>query len=135
MSENVIGFLQGKAPMLSHHKSRFRIIAIPLIMAVVLALFDGVGCRKVDQVARERILVSSAIAQTSANCQSCHEEIHAAWKDTDHALANRPVELIGDKEALASFHPPAGIGPGSAPSLILGHPPLKNSAKRRPAAQ
>jgi hypothetical protein len=51
MSESVIGFLQGKAPMLSHRKSRFRIIAIPLIMAAVLALFDGVGCRKVDQVA------------------------------------------------------------------------------------
>ena len=77
-----------------------------------------------DQVARERIPVSAAITQTSASCQSCHEEIHAAWKATDHALANRPLDPTHDAEALASFHPPTGIGPGTAPSLILGHKPL-----------
>ncbi|AOS43625.1 Tetratricopeptide repeat protein [Lacunisphaera limnophila] len=68
--------------------------------------------------------VASAVAQTSASCRECHAEIFQAWSTTDHALANRPVDPPADAAAFASFHPPAGVGPGTAPEFILGHKPL-----------
>lgn len=68
--------------------------------------------------------VASAVAQRSASCQECHKEIFQAWATTDHALANRPSAAQAEPAALASFHPPAGVGPGTAPEFILGHKPL-----------
>lgn len=32
------------------------------------------------------------MAQKSASCRECHEEIFRAWEGTDHALANRPLD-------------------------------------------
>lgn len=68
--------------------------------------------------------VAAAVAQRSASCRECHEEVFQAWAGTDHALANRPVDLKKDAEALATFRPPPGVGPGTAPEFILGHKPL-----------
>ncbi|MFT3868511.1 MAG: cytochrome c3 family protein [Nibricoccus sp.] len=68
--------------------------------------------------------VAAAMAQRSTSCRECHEEIFLAWAETDHALANRPVDLTKDAEALATFHSASGVGPGTAPEFILGHKPL-----------
>ncbi|MBI3884552.1 MAG: ammonia-forming cytochrome c nitrite reductase subunit c552 [Opitutae bacterium] len=62
--------------------------------------------------------------QTSASCRACHEKAFAAWSGTDHALANRPIDPAGDAAALATFAPPPGIGPGTAPEMVLGRQPL-----------
>ena len=57
--------------------------------------------------------------QTSISCLTCHQEIHAAWAGTDHALANRLV-TPDDEPVLATF-PVEGE---AAPKAILGSKPL-----------
>ena len=89
--------------------------------SIVAVLLGTVSCTK--QPEARPASVAAAVGQTSASCAECHKEIHAAWFPTDHALANRPVNAQ-DAAAFASFHPPAGVGPGSQPEFILGHLPL-----------
>jgi predicted CXXCH cytochrome family protein len=67
--------------------------------------------------------VADAVHQTSVSCRACHQPAWEAWRATGHALANRPVSA-SDAPALGAFHPPAGVGPGSAPNFILGAGPL-----------
>lgn len=61
-----------------------------------------VACQKVDEAVKptketqsHEVAVakfpSQAVHQTSESCRECHAEIFAAWKDTDHSLANRPI--------------------------------------------
>ncbi len=90
-------------------------------LAVVGASLGGCGRR---EAAVRPPTVAAAANQTSASCRECHAQIFAAWQGTDHALANRPVAPATDAAALATFHPPAGIGPGTPPEFVLGHAPL-----------
>lgn len=46
-------------------------------------------------------LPSQATTQTSAYCQDCHADVHAAWTGTDHANANQLVAEAGLEEAFA----------------------------------
>ncbi|HQY06388.1 MAG TPA: multiheme c-type cytochrome, partial [Lacunisphaera sp.] len=85
---------------------------------LVLALLVGCGKQAAPPVTPPT--VAQAVTQTSASCRECHQEIFQAWQDTDHALANRPVDPAGDAGALASFRPPASIGSGRPPDLVLG---------------
>ena len=62
-------------------------------------------------------------ALNSTSCAQCHAEQFEAWKDSDHALANR-LPRPEHKAALASF-------PGGLPDhdkavalMILGHKPI-----------
>lgn len=91
------------------------------VIALIAASLTGCGEKKRPA---GPTTVAAAVAQTSASCRECHEEIFKAWATTDHALANRPVDAKADAAALASFQPPAGVGPGTAPELVLGHKPL-----------
>ncbi len=64
---------------------------------------------------------ASAAAQTSESCRECHGEIYEAWAQTDHALANRPVDPARDAVALKLF---AAAAPGAVrPEMMLGHKP------------
>lgn len=60
-------------------------------------------------------------AQTSLACQECHREQFAAWRDTDHARANRPLDPIHDVAALASMPDREAAAKTEA---VLGHRPL-----------
>jgi len=91
------------------------------VLGVLAGLLVAGACRKLPERPKS---VAAAVAQRSASCRECHEEIFQAWSDTDHALANRPVDHAKDVEALAAFRPPAGIGPGTTPEFVLGHKPL-----------
>ncbi len=91
-------------------------------LGLVLGVLAGCSKPAVPPVAAPT--VAQAVTQTSASCRECHREIFQAWQDTDHALANRPVDPVGDAGALASFRPPAGIGSGRPPEFVLGHRPL-----------
>jgi hypothetical protein len=65
---------------------------------------------------------ASAAAQTSESCRECHGEIYEAWAQTDHALANRPVDPARDAVALKLF---AAAAPGAVrPEMMLGNKPL-----------
>lgn len=68
--------------------------------------------------------VAAAVAQTSASCRECHEEIFQAWTVTDHARANRPFDPKADAPAFASFPVSLGAGPAAQPEFVLGHRPL-----------
>jgi predicted CXXCH cytochrome family protein len=74
---------------------------------------------------------SAADPRSSQACRECHADFFDAWKDTDHALANRlpqPEHLA----AFASF--PGGLPAAlaatgasaspAAPFMILGHKPI-----------
>lgn len=69
----------------------------------------------------EPATVAATVAQTSASCRACHQEIHAAWAPTDHACANRPVDPAADAAALAGFA--TGAPGAAAPEFILGQKP------------
>jgi predicted CXXCH cytochrome family protein len=63
--------------------------ALLLGYALYLSTLALVGC--VRREPARTTLVSDAVTQTSASCLTCHAEIFAAWRGTDHALASRPV--------------------------------------------
>lgn len=94
------------------------------IFALTMVIASLAGCGKTPAPPAGPSTVAAAVAQTSASCRECHEEIFKNWSTTDHALANRPVDAKADAEAFAKFAPPAGVGPGTAPEFILGHKPL-----------
>lgn len=81
-----------------------------------------IACRR--QADSQPVPLVAASMQTSASCRECHAVIFDAWRETDHARANRPVHPATDANALATFRPPAGIGPGTAPELVLGNKPF-----------
>lgn len=60
---------------------------------------------------------------TSPACGQCHPSQFAAWKSTDHALANR---LPGPEHqaALARFPENLPANPEKTPLMILGHQPV-----------
>ena len=83
----------------------------------------------------ERLRVADATTQTSATCRDCHGEVHAAWADSAHALANRPRAAVADAEAaLASFPADAGAAPATI-DLILGHLPAWQPLVPRPGGR
>lgn len=92
---------------------------------VAYVLVTGlVGCGRPTTIPSGPRTVAAAVGQTSASCRECHADIFAAWSKTDHALANRPISPASVAAALAGFSPPSGIGPGTAPEMVLGHLPL-----------
>lgn len=124
--------------------------ALRLILAGVCATaLCGCGRPKSGALESARPTVASATKQTSETCQSCHTGQHALWAQTDHALANRPVDPVRDAPAFASLtqiadggtrfdvawndgrptlaSPAAGAIPSTvhAPDLILGHLPIR----------
>jgi predicted CXXCH cytochrome family protein len=82
-----------------------------LLLASILAWS---GCER-------RPAAPSANAQTSLACQECHREQFAAWRETDHARANRPVDPVHDAAVLAGMPDRAAAAQTEA---ILGHLPL-----------
>ncbi len=92
-----------------------------LCIAVIFALTATACRRQTDSRPANKATTS---LQTSAACLECHATQFGAWRETDHARANRPVHLVADAKALATFQPPVGIGPGTTPDLVLGSKPL-----------
>ena len=83
----------------------------------------------------ERRCVAEATTQTSASCRDCHVEVHAAWADSAHALANRPRAAMPEAEAaLASFPAEAGAAPATV-EMILGHLPAWQPLVPRPGGR
>lgn len=72
-----------------------------LLTSTFAMVFGVLGaCRRPEPVAAVAPLsVAAATEQKSVTCQACHAEIFAAWSNTDHALANRPVEKNRDQTA------------------------------------
>lgn len=81
-----------------------------------LLIFGVAACRKADSpdsaaapglTALEpgvgRRLPSTTPHQTSAYCQECHREVHAAWTGTDHANANQPIDVAGLAAAFEGY--------------------------------
>lgn len=93
-------------------------------VGVILLVPTITGCSRQVAATAGPATVAQARTQTSESCRECHATQHAAWSGTDHALANRPLDQVRDAAALASFQPPLGVGPGTAPELMLGHRPL-----------
>jgi|CXWL01.1.fsa_nt_gi predicted CXXCH cytochrome family protein len=94
------------------------------VAAIMLAASGCTPNKAVTPAGSEVRPVAQAIEQTSNTCRECHAEIFDAWRETDHARANRPVHPVADAKALATFQPPGGVGPGTAPELVLGSKPL-----------
>lgn len=69
-------------------------------------------------------MVAQATTQTAASCRECHTQIFDAWKGTDHALANRLLQLPPETAALATFPAEASGGSAAKADLVLGHKPL-----------
>ncbi|HEY0946397.1 MAG TPA: tetratricopeptide repeat protein [Opitutaceae bacterium] len=55
--------------------------------------------------------VAAAWGQTSESCRPCHAEIHAAWRGTDHQLANRVISPEYDE---AAFTPARRVEDGGS---------------------
>ncbi|MFZ5495559.1 MAG: tetratricopeptide repeat protein [Verrucomicrobiota bacterium] len=85
----------------------------PRLTHVLLAVLSVGGLLLLGSVAcLRRAPPLAAVAgpgQTSASCRECHADIFQAWSDTDHALANRPVDPARDRDAFA-IHPHAAAG-------------------------
>ncbi|MEX2044578.1 MAG: multiheme c-type cytochrome, partial [Opitutus sp.] len=73
-------------------------------MPVVLLLAALAGCGR-NQSPPAPQIASAAAPQPrftpSADCRSCHEEIHKAWSTSHHALAHRPIDVSKDAEAFS----------------------------------
>jgi predicted CXXCH cytochrome family protein len=78
------------------------------------------GCQKHASPAPRT--VAGSVEQTSGSCRTCHAEIFDAWAATNHAGANRPVDLHTDGAALVEFA--ARSGESTPPDFIVGHKPL-----------
>lgn len=68
----------------------------------------------------------------SKRCGWCHEEEHAAWAASDHALAVQPVEVLGDLIESTDLHGAvlAPEGPWT-PVATLGHTPVRQVVLKR----
>lgn len=75
------------------------------------------GCSRTPSTAVRRP-VAAAVAQTSASCRECHEEIYRAWQGTDHARANRPLDPVRDA---AAFSIATEIADGGARFALVSH--------------
>jgi predicted CXXCH cytochrome family protein len=58
--------------------------------------------------------------QTSAFCQECHADVHAAWTGTDHANANQPIDIAGLEQAFLAHHQIEEGGAVFRPELVDG---------------
>jgi predicted CXXCH cytochrome family protein len=93
-----------------------------LFAAVILAL--GAGCRRSAADGAQAVGQVSKENNLSTSCRECHPAQFAAWHDTDHARANRLVDPVGDKDALASFLLATGARGDAKPDMVLGNLPL-----------
>jgi predicted CXXCH cytochrome family protein len=95
------------------------ILGIPLLVVYCsFVVANLTGCKRTNAVP-----VAATAPLKSEACRACHEEQFAAWKTTDHALANRlpgPQELV----ALKTFPGGAPASPPDHPLMILGHLPI-----------
>lgn len=93
---------------------------------IVWCLLAGLcGCRRPPAPPGNTTqTVANAVSQTSHSCRECHEAIYAAWRATDHALANRPAGTVDRSVVIARFIAQAGSGSGLRPEFILGNKPL-----------
>lgn len=89
-------------------------------VAAMLSLLTAACRRPADRAA----LVAGAPWPSSAACRECHAEVFDAWRATDHARANRPVDPTADAKALVEFPPAAAAGSFPAPDMVLGNRPL-----------
>lgn len=92
------------------------------VVGAAIITLTTTACRR--QADSPSVPLATAPMQTSASCRECHAAQFDAWRETDHARANRPVHPLGDTKALAAFRPPVGVGPGTTPELVLGSKPL-----------
>lgn len=92
------------------------------VAGTMIVMLAATACRR--QADSRPASRAAASLQTSATCRECHAAQFDAWRETDHARANRPVHPIGDAKALAAFRPPVGVGPGTTPDMVLGSKPL-----------
>jgi predicted CXXCH cytochrome family protein len=137
-------------PVVFHPRWRrwTRVIAGGYAVAVlIMVVMAGVAaCRRQPETV-ERRLPSTAVAQTAESCRSCHEQAHALWHGTDHALANRRMSPEADGPAFAAgetvhggkgrvrmawtaegpeMRVPMGEGEETfRPDFVLGHRPLR----------
>jgi predicted CXXCH cytochrome family protein len=101
-----------------------RFAACYAVLAAGIVLFDLTGCGRSEPTTSKPRSVAAAKEQTAASCQTCHADVHAAWSHTDHARANRMIDVAHDAEALTLFFPPVVVGPGKPPQMVLGNKPL-----------
>lgn len=101
---------------------RWRNPVLTILAAGVVAMVWGVVVGQ--RAARPAAVPTGPVAgPTSASCRECHREIFAAWADTDHAQANRPVDPERDAEALRLL---AAADPAAAqPEFVLGQKPSR----------
>lgn len=84
------------------HPVRVLCTGLALAGAALIASIVG-GCSR--EAAPPRANVAAAAPQrTSAECSTCHAQIAAAWKESDHAAAHRLVEAKADADAFAAPH-------------------------------
>ncbi len=86
------------------------------------------GCSRSQPPAARRP-VSAAVAQTSASCRECHEEIFRAWQGTDHALANRSLDPARDAAAFAAA---SEIADGGARFALASRDGRPTMTEKRP---
>lgn len=103
------------------------------------------GCNRETKPAA--VVAAAPTAFKSGECKSCHEEIHASWSTSHHALAHRVISAAADqptfepareftlhgveyrtewKDGKPQFTEKRGAGPGIPYSadFVLGHTPL-----------
>lgn len=85
------------------------------------ALVVALGCRPSQAEAIQSVTVAAARTQVSGSCRECHQAEYHSWAETDHALANRPVNSKADAAALAGL---ARLDPHAKVDMVLGHRPL-----------
>ncbi len=101
------------------------------------AATDSPQAGEATRVAQAK-LPSMAKNQTSAYCQSCHADVHAAWEGTDHANANQMVGEADLAEAFAEAHQISDGGAtfdledGSDGPAMVWHPSAEGEKQRFP---
>ncbi|MEY4006186.1 MAG: hypothetical protein RLZZ221_2282, partial [Verrucomicrobiota bacterium] len=126
-----------------------RTTGLVAVVAGTVGMMLGVagGFRRADQPAEKIPSTVATVPAKSADCQTCHADVHKAWLESHHAKAQRPVDPAVEGTKLAqpqefSLH---GVEyrvewkegkpqftekrPGEAPfnysaDFILGHTPL-----------